>query len=82
MNEKLTELMAAKGLMPLADAARTAGYDDTHLRRLVRDERIQGEQIAGRWWFVNRASLAAYIGPELAKATGLNKRLTGESRAT
>lgn len=79
MSEMRNNLMARRGLMPVADAARATGYDQTHMRRLVDEGKVQGEQVAGRWWYVSRKSLAEYVGKELAKAAGIHKRLEGEA---
>lgn len=78
MSEMRNELMAKRGLMPVADAARATGYDETHMRRLVKEKTVAGEQVAGRWWYVSRAALAEYVGKAMAKAAGLHKPLAGE----
>lgn len=55
----------------MAKAVELTGYNDTHLRRLVSEERVAGTQVGGRWWYVSTKSLAEYVGPEMAEAMGL-----------
>lgn len=78
MSTMRDDVMAKRGLLPVAVAARATGYDQTHLRRLVDEGKVSGEQVGGRWWYVSRAALATYVGKDIAKAAGLNKRLAGE----
>ncbi len=44
----------------IEEAQALSQYNATHLRRLMRRQKVQGEKKGGRWW-VDRKSLLAYL---------------------
>ena len=49
------------------EAVSLSGYNLPHLRRLIREDKIQGQKF-GRTWMVNKDSLIDYL--EKAKQSG------------
>lgn len=73
--------MHAQGFMPATEAAERAGYDISHIYRLIKGDapKVEGFRIGERAWYVKRASLVAYLGEQGAKALGLDQPLPGEA---
>jgi hypothetical protein len=69
--------MAVRGMLPAVQAAARARMDATHLWRLVGAGHLRGEAV-GRWRYIQRKSLAAYLGDALARELGLLEPLHGE----
>lgn len=60
-NTKLEEVL--KQLISLEEAAKTSGMSASHLRLLVREQKIWGAKI-GRNWFTTRAAVTEYLSQE------------------
>jgi len=69
--------MAVRGMMPAVKAAAAARMDATHLWRLVSAGHLRGEAV-GRWRYIQRKALAAYLGDTMARELGLLEPLPGE----
>lgn len=79
-SDTINEAMARKGFMPATDAATRAGVHVSTIYRAVDRGAVEGFTAGDSGLrFVRRASLAAFYGPEVSAALGLDVPLPGEA---
>lgn len=59
---KRDELMLKSGFIPANRAAELSGVTVQTIHRMVKTKRVEGEQVAGRSWYVKVESLAHVYG--------------------
>lgn len=64
------EKLALKGYVTAREASELLGRHITSVYRMVQTKTVEGLHI-GRSWYVKRASLISYLGPDAARALGL-----------
>lgn len=70
LTDARVDRMVAKGYVTLADAARASSYHDSVLRRHYEKGRVKGCRF-GSAYFIEWASLLAYVGAEAARLAEL-----------
>lgn len=65
-HDKQADMMAEKGYLRAADVARKIGRSVTSIYALVRTGEVKGMRV-GRAWYVERASMVQWLGPEAAR---------------
>lgn len=65
-----SEMLAAKGWLPVNHAAKKAGVSIYAVYRWIHDKKVQSMQVGGHW-YLTLDSLAKHLGAEASAALGL-----------